>query len=131
VNRTEVAALLTLCARYDQRTLGEEDVEAWYDLLHDLDSTDAIDSVRGWYRQHPEQIRPASVRAGAAKLRADRLARLVELPPPADLDPDDVERYIGWLRDSRRQAADGGAVRSRPVGPALDRMFRRPPALPQ
>lgn len=107
---TEVAALLTLCSRYDLRTVGEEDVRAWHDILYDLPSTDAILAVRRWYAEHHDRIMPGDVRQLVRQLRRERHHQIPDTEPP-DADPADPRAYIQALR--ARRTRDVGALRQR------------------
>lgn len=106
MNLTETATLLTMCAAYDRRTIGEADVHAWQAVLPDIRFEDARKAVIDHYRDHRDWIMPADVRAIARKARTDRLARHLELVP--DADPDDVPGYLAALREDRMRTADGG-----------------------
>jgi hypothetical protein len=129
---SEVATLLAKCAAYDRRTIGEADVAAWHDALHDVSFADASAAVTEHYVRSSVWIGVAEVRAGVKRIRAGRLAR-VDVGPPPDVDPDDVPAYLDAYRAQRRAVADGGepgvvrALRSRDVGPLLRRVGRGVP----
>jgi hypothetical protein len=122
VNLTETATLLTMCAAYDRRTIGEADVRAWQAVLDDVAFADARDAVVEHYKRTRDWIMPADVRTIAKKARGDRLNRHLELVP--DADPDDVPAYLTALREDRMRTADGGG---RPI-PDLSRLTRRIPS---
>lgn len=105
MNRTETAALLTLMAAYDRRTLGEEDVLAWHELLSGVEFEDAKTVVLDHYRASSQWLDCASVLAGVKQLRSARLAGVEQIVPGAD--PDDVPAYLAETRAIRAQAASG------------------------
>lgn len=122
MNLTETATLLTMCAAYDRRTIGEADVHAWQAVLDDVTFPDARDAVVEHYKRTRDWIMPADVRTIAKKARADRLNRHLELVP--DADPDDVPAYLDALREGRTRTADGGDI----AVPDLSRLTRRVPS---
>jgi hypothetical protein len=105
MNRTETAALLTLMAAYDRRTLGPEDVLAWQSVLADVSFNDAKDAVVEHYRTSTQWLAPAEVISGIRKIRAQRLEHADRLVPA--VDPDDVAGYLAALRRDRRELASG------------------------
>jgi hypothetical protein len=62
VNLSETARLLATVAAYNNRTVGEADVEAWQAVLSDVDLDDAKAAVREHYAEQTEWIMPAHVR---------------------------------------------------------------------
>lgn len=106
MNIPETSALLAMVAANDRRTVGDIDVEVWHDALDDMPFEDCRAVVREHVRQALSNwLTPSDVRAGVKRIRTDRIARTVELPP--DADPDDVEAYLEALRDGRRRTASG------------------------
>jgi hypothetical protein len=105
MGRSEAAKILTLCAVYDRRTIGETDVAAWGDVLNLVRFEDAAIAVRQHYAVSREWVMPSDVLAGVKRLRAERLARETDQLPTGD--PDDVVGYLRDLRQIRRQVADG------------------------
>lgn len=65
----ETALVLAKAALVDMRTIGEEDVLAWHELLHRIDFPDALDAVRRHYSESRDRLMPADV------IRLARLAR--------------------------------------------------------
>lgn len=62
LTKSEIALLLALCASFDQRTIGEADVEAWHEILgEDLSFTDARTRVLAHYRVSNERIMPSDI----------------------------------------------------------------------
>lgn len=71
--------VLAKCQAFDRRTVGVADVEAWWEVLNDIDAQDALDAVIRHYRDRREWIMPSDVRRLAADIdrerrRADREA---------------------------------------------------------
>lgn len=59
MNRQDVAKLLAYAAACDQRTVGEADLHAWFDILAPLDFTRCIEAMRKHYRERPdERLKP-------------------------------------------------------------------------
>lgn len=117
MKRSEVSKLLSLAAAYDRRTIGEVDVEAWHELLSHIDSEDARRAVLAHYADETRWIMPADVLRGVRKIRAERADRnggaigagmAYEIP---DADPDDEAAYRAALREQRRRAGNGEALR--------------------
>jgi hypothetical protein len=122
VTPTETAALLALCSRYDLRTVGDEDVEAWYAILADVHPQDAIAAARRWYSEpRKNRAMPGDIRGLARAIHLEHLGALDEAAVP-DADPDDVPGYIVALRERRLRQLD--QLRDRDVGPLL-RVFRQ------
>lgn len=96
MNVKEAALVLAKCQAYDRRTVGVADVKAWWEVLHDVDVTDALDAVTRHYRDRREWIMPSDVRHLAAEIdrerrRAIREARdaeqrALDATPPATTD---------------------------------------------
>lgn len=100
----EVAKILALCAAFDQRTGGIEDVQAWALVIGDLDAADAADAVVDWYKRNRTRIMPSDVRDFVDEVRADRLARnpisAEELTDAARFDGNEYRRQMQALRDA-------------------------------
>jgi hypothetical protein len=79
---SEVSKVLTKCAAYDQRTIGQADVLAWHETLHDVELADALDAVRRHYRDEARRAMPADIRehARAAKRDRQRIERTGQSP---------------------------------------------------
>lgn len=71
----EVIDVLTKCAAYDQRTVGEGDVLAWYEILDRTDVADAFAAVRLHYAESRDRAMPADIRKLAIGIRDARQAR--------------------------------------------------------
>lgn len=74
--RDDVWDLLTGIAAFDQRTVGQADVDAWFAVVHDVDLADAAEAVVIHHKTSPERIRPFHVADGARRLANDRVMRL-------------------------------------------------------
>jgi hypothetical protein len=105
MERSEAAKVLTLCAVYDRRTIGETDVREWHNVLDLVRFEDAIMAVRQHYAATRQWVMPSDVLAGVKRLRAERLARVTDQAPLGD--PDDVVGYLRDLRQARHRVADG------------------------
>lgn len=112
MNKADAAELLTFAAAFDQRTIGNADVEAWALALADLPWDDSARAAiaayygsAGGYPATGERrfIQPHNVRAGRARIRTDRLERIVE-PAPNTVDG---VGSCAELRAIRRAIADG------------------------
>ncbi|QIS17308.1 hypothetical protein [Nocardia terpenica] len=75
MNRNQTADLLSAIASLDQRTVGETDVEAWFEILGDLHYLDAIDAVKEHYKTSIDRIRPFHVRDLVRRAANDRIER--------------------------------------------------------
>jgi len=105
MERSEAAKVLTLCAVYDNRTIGEAEVIEWHKVLNSVRFEDATVAVRQYYAGTRQWVMPSDVLAGVKRLRAERLARITDQVPLSD--PDDVVGYLHDLRQARRRMADG------------------------
>lgn len=113
MNLTETAKLLTMCAAFDQRTIGEADVAAWQATLDDLRFEDCREAVIAHFRNSASRIMPHDVRVAVNAMRRERLERDVEAYIP-DADPNDPAAYIEAMKARRTRIADG-TERQRPV----------------
>jgi hypothetical protein len=73
MNRNETVDLLTLCAGYDRRTVGEADVVAWQKALDGINFRDAGQAVIDHYKSLARFVMPSDVIAGVERIRAARL----------------------------------------------------------
>jgi hypothetical protein len=80
MTKTETAALLTLVAAFDRRTIGEADVEAWHLIVADLEPNDCMEAVRSHYMTETRWLMPADVRTFAknAERRREGQRRIAE-----------------------------------------------------
>ena len=112
MRKSEASEALTFAAAFDQRTIGNADVEAWALALAAVPWDDSTrQAIADYYsapaadydRDNRRFIQPHHVRTGRTRLRTDRLARVVE-PAPNTVDGVD---YCDELRALRRAIADG------------------------
>lgn len=110
MNKAEAAELLTFAAAFDQRTIGNADVEAWALALADVPWDDSTrEAVARFYRTPPKDgeerrfLQHHNVRTYRSRVRVERLERIVEPTPNA------VEgvSYVDELRALRKAIADG------------------------
>jgi hypothetical protein len=74
----EVNELLITAAKYDRRTIGQADIEAWYMILEPYVLGECETAVVAWYREHREFVMPSDIRK---LVRAERqIAHLRALP---------------------------------------------------
>lgn len=72
----QVVDVLTKCAAYDQRTVGEVDVMAWHEILRRIELGDALDAVRQHFTESSARAMPADIRKLAIGIRDARHGRL-------------------------------------------------------
>jgi hypothetical protein len=77
MTRSEAATLLAFCAAYDQRTVGQADVAAWFLALQRYPLGLARDAVTAHYRERRDRIMPADI---TAHIRAQRRPDAAPLP---------------------------------------------------
>jgi hypothetical protein len=64
ITKSETALVLALAAAYDQRTIGDSDIEAWYELLArhpDVDFEIAKRRVKDHYEREHRRVMPSDV----------------------------------------------------------------------
>ena len=108
----EAQALLTIAASYDRRQADPEAARAWALALDGLRFIDCREVVVEHYKRSREWLMPVDVIAGVKKIRAARLAAVVEPTPPPELAPAQANE---WLRQKRREIADGEYVAPEPA----------------
>lgn len=119
MKRSEVAALLSMCSAYDNRTIGEADVVAWHTIIGHLPVEQARAAVIDHYTRESRRIMPADVMAGAKRIRRDLLDSADASFVPS-CDPDDAEEYRRQLIEHRKAVADGHVVAVTALeGPAM------------
>lgn len=72
MNHSETARLLAAIAAYNNRTIGEADVEAWQSALDDIELTDALAAVKKHYRTSIDWIMPLHVRTLVDEILKER-----------------------------------------------------------
>ncbi len=74
MNRSETARLLAAIAAFNNRTIGEADVEAWQSVLPDATLDDAMEAVRRHYAENTEWLMPAHIRRIIRDIHSEREA---------------------------------------------------------
>ena len=126
MNLSETTRILSLCAAYDSRTIGETDVIAWHDALSDVPFEDAKRAVVDFYRSATDgRMKPGNVWAGVKKLRRDRVegADTSFVPPQGvegESEGDYARRTIAAKRRHLKALGDGTPA---PVSPQLAQRF--------
>lgn len=112
MKKSEASEALTFCAAFDQRTIGNADVEAWALALADLPWDQSTrEAIANFYtapsadydRDSRRFIQPHHVRTGRSRLRNERLSRVIE-PVPNTVEGVDTHAE---LRALRRAIGDG------------------------
>ena len=62
MTRNECVAILTRCASFDRRTVGQADVTAWLLVLGDLTYPECDAAVISYYKENREWIMPSDIR---------------------------------------------------------------------
>lgn len=119
----EAGRLLGLAAARDQRTVGDADILAWHSDLNaaGIAYTDAEAALTRFYAVEMAGLEPDARRrvttpdviSIARKIRNERLANFVYVPPDGDEDPN----YLARLRGQLTQVASGDrpALTERPA----------------
>ncbi|MEU7163122.1 hypothetical protein AB0A70_00480 [Streptomyces morookaense] len=102
----DAAELLTLCAAFDRRTIGEADARAWGYALRDIPlDTDTRDAVAEHYGTTEKWITPAHVRTIRTRIRETRIGAA---HPVYDGNPGETgEQFVERRRAQISAAADG------------------------
>ncbi len=115
----ETIDLLTVCAAFDRRTVGEADVTAWHAVAGDLEFADCRAAVIAHYRESRDWIMPADVRTRVKAMRRDRLERSITAAPDPEL-ADQPGRYKAALAAAIRRIADGRSLHLAIAAPVRD-----------
>lgn len=112
MNLTETAAVLTIVASYDRRTLGETDVRSWHEVfaaagLPDLSFDDAKAAVVDHYARTRDWLMPVDVIRFCKTLRRQRIAQAGDLYALVDVDPADAVAYHEAYLKIRANVASG------------------------
>lgn len=100
MKRSEVAALLTMMAAYDRRTIGEADVIAWHAAL-DGHVTPGIarEAITRHYRRSSDWLDPARLLTAAREIRRERIATAGQPDyPPGLTYAEELNWRAAWLR---------------------------------
>jgi hypothetical protein len=102
---SEVSALLTMAAAFDNRTVGEANVAAWASVLHpDMRLSDGMEAMKAHFAKSSEYLKPAHINQGVDQIRRERLAKAPIMLIPTDLHQA-VERQ--WMRAFTDAVKDG------------------------
>jgi hypothetical protein len=69
MNKLELSKLLTTFSLVDHRNVGPETVNAWYDVLGDLDVDFAYEAGVEHFRESTDYLQPAHIVAGTKRLQ--------------------------------------------------------------
>ena len=69
----EVGQVLAVAAAFDQRTTGEVDIDAWSEVIGDMDFGMVRAMVIRWYSRHRERIMPVEHTEPRGRVRRYRL----------------------------------------------------------
>lgn len=86
MNREEATNLLAVAQTYDQRTVGQTDVMAWFSALGDLPFSESRDAMVTYYATNTTRVMPAHIRQLLLAARQDRAMRALS-PARSDLVP--------------------------------------------
>lgn len=75
MTRDDVIDVLTGISSYDQRTVGEADVNAWGLAIGELDADDVKEAVVIHHKVSSERIKPAHITLLVRQIRNDRIER--------------------------------------------------------
>ncbi|WP_018214748.1 hypothetical protein [Salinispora vitiensis] len=72
MTKAETALILAAAAARDLRTVGDADVLAWHEDLHDITYPEAREALRRHYRDSTDRIMPAHIRHHTRTIRDER-----------------------------------------------------------
>ncbi|WP_159573058.1 hypothetical protein [Curtobacterium sp. 18060] len=78
MNKLELSKLLTTFSLVDHRNIDPETVNAWYDVLGDLDVDFAYEAGVEHFRESTDYLKPAHIVAGAKRLQQQNVAAVRE-----------------------------------------------------
>lgn len=107
----DIGQLLAKAAAFDQRTVGDVDVMAWFEAIGDLDTADALTAVSRYYgtvtgrRLMPSDVRMLADEIRRERHRAKRLAIEAAAAHPADDRPltdrrPEIRAFVAEIRDA-------------------------------
>ena len=106
MTKGDVARLLTMAAAFDQRTIGDADIEAWAAVIGDLRFEDAQSGLIAHYREETTRIMPAHVLERVTEIREARLREAGTIPIPEHLADYPIAE-LEWRDAAARAVADG------------------------
>ncbi|MCU1647579.1 MAG: hypothetical protein JWN03_7854 [Nocardia sp.] len=118
MNRNETADLLSVIATYDQRTIGEADVEAWFAALGEMHYREARDAVVEHHKTSTDRIRPVHVLDLARRASNDRIERASASPVYRDQRDAERDGRLARLLGGSPAALGTSAERSQPASEA-------------
>lgn len=114
-----IGEILAIAAAFDNRTVGDADLLAWFQVVGHIDTHEAQDAIVAHYGESRERVMPHDVLSRVRKIRAARIAERPDALP--DADPDDDPAYRAALREGRFRMATGRAPR--PLRQAIETTF--------
>lgn len=125
MNRSELRDLLGFASAFDGRSVTDEAVEAWYEILRPFHLDQAMQAVKNHFSTSDRKLMPFHVVDGVRKIREEVMrdfqsgGQPLEIP---DADPDDTRAYLQAVREQRSRHADGHQV---PVGKMIESLGER------
>lgn len=113
----EVALVLSKAALVDNRTIGEEEVMAWHEIVGRLDFNDALAAVGRHYGETRDRLMPADLIRHARIVRDER-ARVEQRSAPRALPG----RYESDPERDQRNKENLARIRRDIIGPLTARM---------
>lgn len=109
---TEAAALLTICAGFDNRKPDADQAKAWSLALDGLRFIDCRDAIVDHYRRTRDWIMPFDVISGVRQVRERRVVQYGPVDIPAGLTETE---YRATFARNVKLIADGDMVRTEPL----------------
>lgn len=113
--KSETAMLLAKAALIDNRNIDQATVEAWHEIISDIDYADALQAITNHRRESTEYLTPAHIVAGAKKIRAERStesarqrALTAKASRPKELEFSDYQRMVD--RPEFKAAFEAGRI---------------------
>ncbi|MCZ7376525.1 hypothetical protein [Micromonospora sp. WMMC250] len=123
MNATDIANVLAKAAAFDQRTVGQADILAWHEALHDLDAADALAAVTRHYASSEQRLMPVHVRRIASDLARERHRVAREEAERLALEATAADAVT--VRDRSADVADMLATLRDRLGPSDPSVLRR------
>lgn len=114
-----IGEILAIAAAFDNRTVGDADLLAWFQVVGHIAVDEAQDAIVAHYSESRERVMPHDVLSRVRKVRAARIAEQPDALP--DADPDDEAAYRAALREGRFRIATGREPR--PLRQAIESAF--------
>ncbi|MEU5668974.1 hypothetical protein ABZ749_01125 [Micromonospora sp. NPDC047753] len=123
MNATDIANVLAKAAAFDQRTVGQADILAWHEALHDLEAVDALAAVTRHYASSEQRLMPVHVRRIALDLARERHRVAREQRERLELEATAADAVT--VRDRSAEVADLLATLRDRLGPSDPSVLRR------